>query len=146
LLDIDDFKAVNTEFGYNQADQILREFAEFLVRFSRQHGICVLRYKYGDEFLFIMEDTAEKRASDILGTLQDALRVRQFATQGKTVRIGFSAGRSTLKNACHDANLPRNGATIQELLNVCERNLLASKAKRISSNGPPSLGDGRPRG
>jgi diguanylate cyclase (GGDEF)-like protein len=132
LLDLDDFKAVNAEFGYASADQLLREFSGILKDFSRRHGIRVLRYKSGDEFLLIMERIAENRACEILEELQETIRAKTFTSQEKPLKIRFSAGRSTFRCV---SKLSEVDTTMQLLLEACENDLLAAKAERTSRAG-----------
>jgi diguanylate cyclase (GGDEF)-like protein len=63
LLDIDNFKAINDEFGHQAGDQVLRKLAAMLVSSVRSDDI-VCRYG-GDEFLLILPDTSAEDASRI---------------------------------------------------------------------------------
>jgi len=132
LLDLDDFKAVNTEFGYPSGDQLLREFSGILKDFSRRHEIRVLRYKSGDEFLLIMEHIAETRACEILEQLQEAMQATTFTSQGKPLKMRFSAGRSTFRGV---SKLSKVDTAMQQLLEACENDLFTAKAKRASCTG-----------
>ncbi len=59
MIDVDDFKAVNTRFGHKIGDQVLSEIATLLRRNFRGSDIIV-RYG-GDEFLLILPETSEQQ-------------------------------------------------------------------------------------
>jgi diguanylate cyclase (GGDEF)-like protein len=63
LLDVDNFKAVNDEFGHQAGDQVLRKLSAMLVSSVRTDDI-VCRYG-GDEFLLILPETSAADASRI---------------------------------------------------------------------------------
>jgi len=63
LLDVDNFKSVNDNYGHQAGDQVLRKLAAMLVSSVRNDDI-VCRYG-GDEFLLILPDTGAADASRI---------------------------------------------------------------------------------
>jgi diguanylate cyclase (GGDEF)-like protein len=127
LLDLDDFKAVNTQFGYATADRLLEEFGETLRIFCCRHGIRALRYKSGDEFLLIMEHLPENRATEMLETLEEDTRKKTFISHGRPFQMRFCAGKATIERLSKPAELD---VAIHRLLEACEQNLFAAKAKR----------------
>ncbi|MBR1865262.1 MAG: bifunctional diguanylate cyclase/phosphodiesterase [Lachnospiraceae bacterium] len=54
MLSLDDFKRINSEFGYQNGDKFIHEIAAYLVAHSPKR--CVSRYG-GDKFTIIFEDT-----------------------------------------------------------------------------------------
>src|SRR5260370_13657841 len=58
LLDIDNFKSVNDEFGHAVGDETLRELAQILMKHSR--GINVVSRYGGDEFAVLLVETSKK--------------------------------------------------------------------------------------
>jgi diguanylate cyclase (GGDEF)-like protein len=87
FLDLDDFKAVNDQFGHATGDGLLREAAARLAAGVRS-GDTVARLG-GDEFAVLLEgpgnseETAEK--------LLDALR-RPYEVDGRIITVGASVG------------------------------------------------------
>jgi len=100
LIDIDNFTAVNNEFGSHIGDQAIEQFAEFL-RTSVVKGEVITRYS-GDRFVIILsgvdKDTAEFRLNDIRLKLDSwPLTVNELL-----IRLTFSAGVITI-DGNHDA-------------------------------------------
>lgn len=54
LLDLDDFKFYNDNYGYNTGDQILKQFAAYLKNNLREKDL-VFRFKQGDEFVLVLQ-------------------------------------------------------------------------------------------
>jgi diguanylate cyclase (GGDEF)-like protein len=71
MIDINNFKAVNTRFGHLVGDQVLVEVAKVLKQTFRASDI-IMRYG-GDEFLVILNDTDEARSALALDRLQKAV-------------------------------------------------------------------------
>jgi diguanylate cyclase (GGDEF)-like protein len=55
MIDVDDFKSVNTRFGHPEGDRVLRELAQILKSTFRASDF-VVRYG-GDEFVVVLTDT-----------------------------------------------------------------------------------------
>ncbi|MEP0938197.1 MAG: GGDEF domain-containing protein [Ekhidna sp.] len=57
LIDIDDFKSFNTNYGFNTADQILGKVGELLGRDKRATDETFRKFSRGDEFVVVANDT-----------------------------------------------------------------------------------------
>ena len=94
MLDLDDFKRVNDQYGHRQGDQILVAFAQSLQRHVRSID-AVIRYG-GDEFLVVLLETdlegAEKAARRIRRRVVEALESSPAVPTD--ARIGVSVGLS----------------------------------------------------
>lgn len=96
ILDVDDFKLINDRFGHMFGDAVLVEMSARVSSFYRAED-TVSRIG-GDEFLVFMpnikkERVAEQRAADMIGALQDLLRVKDLDIPFScTIGLSFSRG------------------------------------------------------
>ncbi|HEV2114003.1 MAG TPA: GGDEF domain-containing protein [Terriglobales bacterium] len=72
MIDVNDFKSVNTRFGHITGDRILVEVAQVLKRTFRASDI-IIRFG-GDEFLVMLADTDEKSSEHAIDRLQKQLQ------------------------------------------------------------------------
>ena len=68
MVDVDEFKSVNTRFGHIVGDTILREVAE-VIRKSVRASDTVVRYG-GDEFLVILTEAVEADVERVIGRIE----------------------------------------------------------------------------
>lgn len=131
LMDIDDFKIFNTQYGYKRADEILIKLGQILKSDSRITDLTFRQHLKGDEFIVLAMDT------DINGAIRAADRKRTiisstiFTISGdqQPFHITVSCG-VTVFNPGND--------TIDDLLNRVTKALLAAKAIR-NKNATQSL-------
>lgn len=94
LIDIDDFKAVNDNFGHRQGDVILAAMGRKLMSVSREADVCC-RYG-GEEFAVILPMTDATEAGAIAVRLNRELAERLPDGRTVTVSIGVaSCGKKT---------------------------------------------------
>lgn len=98
LLDLDDFSAVNQEYGYEAGDQLLRGMA---TRFRRQLRSYDLIGRCGeDEFLLALPGCNHQSALSLAERIRETILGRRFVVrqEGVTLRASFgiavSQGRS----------------------------------------------------
>lgn len=121
ILDLDDFKRVNDDYGHQAGDFILRSVAEFLHHEFREIDI-VSRYG-GEEFAVIMvEKPGHLRGLRLtMERIRKKLATTKFQYGGHTIRITASLGGALAPN-------PKLG-TPAMLVNVADRAMyLAKKA------------------
>jgi two-component system, cell cycle response regulator len=95
MLDIDEFKAVNDEYGHAMGDEVLRQVSRTLSDSLRASDF-VARWG-GEEFCLFMPGTSADGA--VIGVEKALADVRAFAFQsayGKTFHVTFSAGIAPL--------------------------------------------------
>jgi diguanylate cyclase (GGDEF)-like protein len=94
LIDIDDFKGVNDQYGHREGDRILAAMGKTLMHVARDSDICC-RYG-GEEFAVILPLTDIKEAGEIANRIQNDLAELLPDGQIVTVSIGVaSCGKNT---------------------------------------------------
>ena len=110
MLDIDNFKTFNDQYGHTFGDEILKKIALVLNKTIRKED-TVARYG-GEEFIIIAPETDEKKAKDL------AERIRKAVSHLKhhiTVSLGI-------------ASYPTDAKTAKTLLEKADKALYRSKA------------------
>jgi diguanylate cyclase (GGDEF)-like protein len=102
FIDLDGFKAVNDSLGHAVGDEVLRCVAERLQEVVRPEDV-VVRWG-GDEFVVILEDSAEGSAPHVCKRIAEALR-EPVATSGGPVSVSASCGCASGGNGDNPATL-----------------------------------------
>jgi diguanylate cyclase (GGDEF)-like protein/putative nucleotidyltransferase with HDIG domain len=119
-MDIDNFKAVNDEYGHAIGDRVLASVAGVIRKELRQMDLLT-RYA-GDEFVAIMPMASTHMAASIGERIRAALEAQKFSVRtGTVVQLGISIGV-----ACY----PDEGDTTEELLTAAARKMQANKHLR----------------
>ena len=102
VIDVDHFKSINDEFGHHAGDEVISQFAEYLVRSVRASD--VVGRLGGDEFaLMIADTTAHGRA--ILQRLVDEVASRDWVlSDGGVLKLSLSVGMATADGTEIDLN------------------------------------------
>ena len=112
MIDLDNFKAINDNYGHIEGDRVLKMFADTLRDFSGEEDIlCRIG---GDEFVVFYTDLTSKseigsRAADIISDLCDKLEQCKFETNS-SVSIGI-------------AQAPEDAAEFNRLYNCADKAL-----------------------
>ena len=118
LIDMDDFKPINDNFGHHIGDKALMVFAEVLRKHINKFGF-VVRYG-GDEFILITkksEKTAEMVVSEIKNEIKDINESGKYQ-----FKLAFSYGMTTVNSE----------STSDEFLNAMDSRMYEMKKKRKS--------------
>ena len=122
MIDVDDFKQVNDEFGHAIADEWLEKFG-FALRDTWRRDDFACRYG-GDEFLVAFAGADAEKAKANIARLRERCAEIRVPGLGKSVgRITFSAGISVY---------PDCGTTIGELIRSADAAMY--RAKRSGRN------------
>ena len=120
VLDLDDFKPVNDQWGHAAGDALLCSLAERL-RAGLREGDCVARLG-GDEFVLVLAGlSCGAEALAMLGRLEAALRLPSWLPGGHKVRVGLSMGLIVFPADAEDA---------QELLQHADTALYRAKSDK----------------
>lgn len=92
MLDLDYFKMVNDKYGHDAGDAVLKALSKVLVQSVRASDL-VIRYG-GEEFLIILQDTAESNADSVAEKIRAAVEEMKVQISGtilqKTISIGIA--------------------------------------------------------
>jgi diguanylate cyclase (GGDEF)-like protein/putative nucleotidyltransferase with HDIG domain len=132
LLDLDDFKIINDEYGHLAGDRALQEVARVLQQTTRPYDTCI-RYG-GDEFVVLLSSCGRPDAVERCRRLQEAVAaVSLRAEDGREIALRVSAGASVF---------PEDGETYERLLARADRRMYQNKAASKTSR-PLRIGAGR---
>lgn len=119
VIDVDNFKDVNTRFGHFGGDQYLRDLATLLKKTLR--GSDTVVRLGGDEFLVILPETGNKQAYRAAERLQWEVKWWNQASSA-AYQLAFSCGVATYKQ----------GMDIEEVLHIADKNMYGAKAAKGS--------------
>ncbi|HYK05101.1 MAG TPA: diguanylate cyclase [Thermoanaerobaculia bacterium] len=117
LLDLDDFKPINDNFGHLTGDRILRDIGALFL--SRTRSTDLIARWGGDEFVLLVRDLA---LDDVAGAAERL--VTEVASMQWTSGDLFF-GMSVTSGVAHSSLL--DSPTLEQLLDVADRDLYAKK-------------------
>jgi diguanylate cyclase (GGDEF)-like protein/putative nucleotidyltransferase with HDIG domain len=127
VMDIDEFKAINDNYGHHVGDYALREVAAALQKGLRSYDLCV-RYA-GDEFIVVLSNCSRETAEAKRLELQELIAAIEIEVRpGRKIRLGASAGASVF---------PHDGRTYEALLADADARMYRDKAARRGHVSPP---------
>jgi two-component system cell cycle response regulator len=118
MLDIDNFKQINDQFGHLIGDRVLRQLANLLRREQRAVDI-VARYG-GEEFVVLLPETGPTGARIFAERILRRVAQHDFGESGRPVHVTISIGIATYP----DERAPDADA----LLKLSDANLYKAKA------------------
>ena len=119
-MDVDDFKAINEQYGHAIGDRVLACVAGVVRKELRQMDILT-RYA-GDEFVAIMPMASSSMALMVGERIRTAVQAQKFAVRtGKVVQLGISLGVGCF---------PEDGETTEELLTAASGRMSSDKHSR----------------
>lgn len=114
MIDCNDFKSLNDEFGHAYGDHVLKLLGRHLRRNVRSHGFCARTG--GDEFVVVLPNRTTEDAYQMLekvnAQLEDSTRIDG---SGATISFGL-------------ARLGQHGDTIEELMRSADRYMYIAKS------------------
>ncbi|CAH9057923.1 Protein-glutamate methylesterase/protein-glutamine glutaminase [Pseudoalteromonas holothuriae] len=104
MIDIDEFKKYNDQYGHVAGDDCLKSIALLIQKSAHRPGDLAARYG-GEEFALILPCTDTSAASDFIARLMDKVRGLQLAHADDSTHqyVTISVGYCTL--ASHNANI-----------------------------------------
>jgi diguanylate cyclase (GGDEF)-like protein len=119
MLDIDDFKQINDDYGHPHGDQVLQAVAEVLRTHTRLADLGARMG--GEEFALLMPSTSQARAAILLQRIMNAIRELRFPAHSsqEESRVTISVGL-----ACYKGYTPPHP---EELLEIADQALYEAK-------------------
>jgi len=119
MIDVNDFKCINTKFGHVMGDGLLRDVANILKSTFRAAD-SVIRYG-GDEFLVIMTETDSEQAAIAIARLQKNVERWNERKQVAGWSLYLSCGFETYQD----------GMNIEDLISAADQKMYAEKPERV---------------
>jgi diguanylate cyclase (GGDEF)-like protein len=126
VIDVDNFREVNTRFGHLTGDVVLADIAT-LLKSSVRGSDAAFRYG-GDEFLIILADTSAIDAKSVIGRLRTGVQEWNEAGNLEGFVLSLSIGVAEWSD----------GKTLDELLDCADHKMYAEKAElksQVTSGG-----------
>src|SRR6266403_280604 len=123
LIDVDQFKQVNTKFGHLTGDVVLANTAA-LLKHSVRGSDAVFRYG-GDEFLVILADTSNVDARHVVDRLRQGLAEWNHAGHLENFELSLRIGVAEWSE----------GKTLDVLLDSADHGMYAAKAEQKLGKG-----------
>lgn len=92
VIDIDNFKLINSSYGHHIGDRLLQEFASVLLDFFKKFYLA--RYG-GDEFVCILKDCSIYDAYNMAEKLREKIEDTDFQIEGENIKVTCSIGISS---------------------------------------------------
>jgi two-component system cell cycle response regulator len=129
LLDLDDFKPINDNFGHLTGDRILRDVGALFLKRTRSDDLIV-RWG-GDEFVLLVRDLPFDDVAGAADRLVHEVETMQWTTGDVMFRVGVSSG------IAHSSLL--ESPTLEQLLDAADRDLYAKKWLKKHPGERPDL-------
>ena len=133
LLDIDQFKSVNDNYGHAVGDVVLRSVSALIEKCFRRATDWCARLG-GDEFVIVLEGTSLADGQICAEKLRGEIAASLIDTPAGIMRITVSIGVSGLEGIVNG-----NAATVDSLLEHADANLYKAKANGRNCVTSPSL-------
>jgi len=96
MVDLDNFKLINDNYGHAQGDAVLRHFAQVSLSVLRK-GDLICRYG-GDEFVALLPRTNREEGAAVAHRIRELFKNREFPAGHK---VTLSLGIATLGHSAH---------------------------------------------
>ncbi len=91
MIDLDNFKDVNDNYGHAAGDAALRAVGECLARSFIRRNDLIARYG-GDEFAVILSDTSARHTTSLVERFLETVRALEIMSGDTAIRISCSVG------------------------------------------------------
>jgi diguanylate cyclase (GGDEF)-like protein/putative nucleotidyltransferase with HDIG domain len=120
MIDVDDLKAINDEFGHQLGDKVLRSFARILNHYAGAQNITARLG--GDEFAVILPGAGRREAEAVATRIWEELsHTPILETEHASIYLGVSIGAG---------GYPWGGHDLEEVIHWADTKLYANKLQR----------------
>lgn len=119
ILDLDNFKGINDNYGHKIGDLVLQSLSKVLVDSTRAELDMPARYG-GDEFVILLPSTHHNDAKTVAKKILNAVNKESVNAGSEEITFTISMGISTF---------PEHGSSTSELFDAADKSLYHSKAK-----------------
>ncbi len=120
IIDVDELKTINDNYGHQAGDRLLKKFARVLLQSVRGNDV-ISRYG-GDEFCLIMPETSRNRARLIMD------RIQKMISQNP-MEVGEIQQEKYYTVSIGGAVYPDDARTVEELIKAADMALLQAKSR-----------------
>lgn len=123
IIDLDDFKKINDNYGHNEGDRVLKETANILKKTFRESDI--IARMGGDEFAVLSLENNHQYADSIVNRLKDKINTYNDKSKNSyklSVSVGF---------ACYDY---QNPCSMDEVIAKADKQMYEEKKKKKGEN------------
>jgi len=120
IMDLDDFRGLNSDFGYEIGNEVLKRFAHLLLSIGRYEIIISAARCGDDEFALILPGTTREPAFSIAESICKEVEDPTFISPSRGVRVSVSIGVSSY---------PQDGMDKDDLVENALRALSAAKSQ-----------------
>jgi diguanylate cyclase (GGDEF)-like protein len=114
LIDIDQFKEINDQYGHDRGDEILKDFSIVLRSNTRRNDI-VCRWG-GDEFVIFLSDVTKEDTEKIAGRIKNIIKENTKLSVIQSISIGISY-------------YPDDSIDIKQLITLADENMYQIKSR-----------------
>jgi diguanylate cyclase len=93
MIDIDNFKAINDNYGHQRGDEVLVSLTEDILKIIGEKNMCI-RYG-GEEFLLVIEENDYSMVHKKIQKIQDNFGTKHFTWSDRHISFSFTAGISS---------------------------------------------------
>lgn len=119
IIDIDNFKSINDQYGHQVGDEVLIEFSKITKESLRSNDILG-RYG-GEEFIVIINHADVDKSNWVLERVLKNIRQTQFTHNGEQIELTFSGGIASSKE------LKKENLTIDGLVEIADNRMYRAK-------------------
>lgn len=137
MIDVDNFKEFNNNFGHQYGDICLTRIAQTLRNNARRPGDFIARYG-GDEFVVLLPNTDARGAHDVANKMQNAAKALKIQHSSPKVQ-----GALTISTGVVSAKITPSNKMSSGLLRAADAALYRAKSARAAYIAKASLKEDR---